>query len=314
MFEQVDFNKDVDSIIAGLDRNRDTASRVRRQIKELKQHPETIELSKSEETIDLKAEEREESEEETDEELSLYIDEYRKISGDDEESIIALLPDPDDYEYKNIIYRLHAESLKEIKEMTEIMLEDGDSKDESKSFIENEKKKINILRKLLLTEEIKEEEQEELNTIILAPLESGRIRILDDIDSIPRDYYGKLHDLIQSIVNGSFKRAKRFSFGENRNQANICEVRGQGIRVTYQRLNKNTYALTSAFLKKTDNDHGYRDYMITVYTEYKKVEEALKNGLSNPEFMALHEDYVQEMWNKLGIGETSKKYGKGGLV
>jgi hypothetical protein len=224
---------------------------------------------------------------------------------------MILLPEPDDYHYADVIYRLQAESLKEIKEMTEIMIDEPS--EDSKKFIENEKKKFAFLAKLLQEEEEKEETVEEKNTIILAPLESGRIRMLDDIDSMPVDFYDDIALLVESIINGSFKRWKKFNFSSSTNLTRVSEVRSQRTRVIYQRLNKNTYALITTFLKKTSNDHGYREYLRSIMSEYRKVEDQLKAGLDNPEFMALHEEYVQEMWNRLGHPEKAKTYGKGGI-
>ena len=312
MFNPIQLENDVDSIVRTLEENCAEAQKVRAQIRELQQSSEVKEIE-YQPTVPEKApvfEDVLEESFENDEEMDAYIADYRQISGDDEESMMALLPDPDAYEFADVVYRLHAESLKEIKEMTEMAAEDPSMQEEAEAFIGNENKKIVLLMKLLQTEEEKEEQEETKNVIILLPLESGRIRVLDDIDTIPRDYYGKLNGLIQSIVDGSFKRFKRFFLTTNDTLADMAEVKKHGIRVVFKRLNKNTYAIITAFLKKTDRDLRYEENLKSIAAEYKKVENALYSNLENPEFMSLQEQYVQEMWNKLGVGETTKKYEK----
>ena len=314
MFETIDLEKNVDSIISTLERNAETARNIRKQVRELEQQPKEIKLNpKEEKRKHVFAEEEIISKGgEVDEEMKSYIDEYRRISGDDEETIIALLPDPDDYRYSETIYRLHAESLREIKEMMDLMGEEENSEDECQDFITNERKKITILQNLLAKEEKKEEQQKEKNTIILAPTESGRIRILDDIDSLPPDFYEAVYTTIQSIIDGSFKRLKRFNLCRSATIGTVYEVRMNMVRVIFQRVNKDTYAIVSTFLKKIANDRGYQKYMENILYEYGKVEARLKANLQNPEFIASNAENVQEMWDKLGHGEAAKVYGKGG--
>lgn len=313
MFKQINPEQDIDSITKLLEDNCEEAKQVRTQIRELQQAPSVEEREEEPKREERKSVEEVTASEEAIDELAPYIGDYHLISGDDVESMITLLPDPDSYEYANVIYRLQAESLKEIKELIEYIVEDPSVEEELREQIENERKKINLLGKLLQTEEEKEEQEVQRNNIILAPTGSGRIRVLDDIDSIPREYYGKITDLIQSIIDGSFRRFKRFFLNTNAILADMAEVKGNGIRVVFKRLNKDTYALVTTFIKRCDNDRGYRDNMASIAGEYGRVEPAIMRNLANPEFMALQDEYVKEMWNRLGIKDTTgKTYGKGG--
>ena len=313
MFKQINPEQDIDSITKLLEDNCEEAKQVRTQIRELQQAPSVEEREEEPKREERKPVEEVTVSEEAIDELASYIGDYHLISGDDVESMITLLPDPDSYEYRNVIYRLQAESLKEIKELIEYIVEDPSVEEELREQIENERKKINLLGKLLQTEEEKEEQEVQRNNIILAPTGSGRIRVLDDIDSIPREYYGKITDLIQSIIDGSFRRFKRFFLNTNAILADMAEVKGNGIRVVFKRLNKDTYALVTTFIKRCDNDRGYRDNMASIAGEYGRVEPAIMRNLANPEFMALQDEYVKEMWNRLGIKDTTAKtYGKGG--
>ena len=299
MFEPIDLENTSELMLARIEANCEEAHRVRKQIRELEvvpAVPDKIEEEREQVRIEFKEAKAEEQE---DDEMQEIIHEYRQLDDPDREMLLAILPDEDSYEFEDVVYRLLAESLREIKEMTEIQQEVGEASD-SLEFIRNERQKIALLQELLEEEEEMEEQVEVGNNIILAPNKNGKIFLLDDLDRIPVDYYDETYELIQSIIRGEFKRIKRFNKGSNQTMAGVTEVRGKKVRIVFQRLNHNTYALFAVFLKKTMNDKGYQEFLKNRISEYKDVEEFIKSKMDDEEFQKLNETYLNELWNKLG--------------
>ena len=86
----------------------------------------------------------------------------------------------------------------------------------------------------------------------------------------------------------------------------VPEVRGTKVRIVFERINEDTYALFHIFLKKTQKNNGYTDTLENRINEFKKVIEKIKANLENEEFRRLNDLYVQELYNKLQK-DTPKK-------
>ena len=238
-------------------------------------------------------------------EFYYYLQNYRLLDADMDE-IINLLPDPRSDQYEEIIHCLEDASLKDIQEMKDLALEEGtyDSL-EVQSFIKQEEDKLEILHSLL---EKDEEHSLEENKLYLIPNKNGRIRVLDDLDRIPVDYYDEVSSLMQSIVDGTFKRVKKFNKSSDLNVAGISEVRGHKVRILFDRIDHNTYAIITTFLKKADNEKIYREFIRCRIAEYRLNENKYKKAVLDSELMNLNEEYVNELWDKLG--ETREKSSK----
>ena len=130
---------------------------------------------------------------------------------------------------------------------------------------------------------------------------SGNIRIIDDLEHIPNDYYDGFKDLINSIIDGTFKNVKTFS--NNEGLLGISEVKAFKIRLVFKRLNNNTYALITAFMKKWDNDKLYQESLANKIKDYYSIETKLKELINNPEFIEENEKNVQQLWNVLSPKE-----------
>lgn len=238
-------------------------------------------------------------------EISFYLDNYKTL--DDSftyEDIINILPTKDNYYYEDIISRLIAESYKEIKEINEFLLDDSLSKEElieCKDLINKEKTKIKYIREFMNKEEIVEV-QEHKNRIVLVPTISGNIRVIDELERIPSDYYDSFLELINSIINGTFKNVKTFT--SNYHLTGISEVKGFKTRVVFSRLDKNTYGLITAFVKKTDTDKLYKDTLTRKVSHFKENEAKLKEKIKDKEFMELNDLYVEELFNLISPKES----------
>ncbi|MBQ6323504.1 MAG: hypothetical protein IJI22_01590 [Bacilli bacterium] len=319
LFEEIDITDISDKDLLGvIETNARKAAATRGQIERLKEQAkqsrffeeESLSTCDEEYIVDEIVDEDDSFEDEVAFYLNLMLD-----LGEDftEEELLEILPPKNNYNYENIIKRLIVEALKEIKEYTELSLTDEtleeDDLIECKRLIQVARKKISNLEKILNTkEEIVEEVHR--NKIVLVPTSYGNIRITNELEHIPQEYYPGFLELINSIIDGSFKNVKPLT----RDGFNgIYEVKDFKIRVLFARLTHDTYALISAFVKKFDTDKFYSESLDNKYAEYKKMKSKLLKNLNNPDFITQNEENVIELFRVLGVTEDkAKKFIKGG--
>lgn len=243
-----------------------------------------------------------------------YLELYKTL-GDNfaKGDLLEILPDVDDYHFKNIIIRLQAEVVKEVKEIYEVINEEKanlslEELTDLEEALKLEKEKKKTLEGLLSIEDTRVEDVVVSNTnkLILVPTANGNIKLIDEIKKIPIEYYHSFIELFNSIVDGSFKNFRRFV--SNGCLVGMCEVRGFKTRVIFSRLEGDCYALISAFIKKVDNSTGYREYLINRFSEYRAIEATLKDKVSDEEFMRQNDFFVQELYNILENKDKSKTY------
>ncbi|MCI8460497.1 MAG: hypothetical protein HFE81_03795 [Bacilli bacterium] len=307
-------------LLALIERNNVKAKTLREQINRLKVNPVTdvfdlsvIDDTKSEDNFNDESLEEEEFEDE----VEYFLEGYRLLDRDfSRDDLLAVLPSRKSYYFKKIIIRFQAEAMKEIKDINDFINEEKDSIDNSeleefRREIEQIDKKKRLLKEVLLEKEEDTLEVESVhNKIVLVPTLAGNIIIIDDIEHIPNEFYASFLELINSIIDGTFKGVKRFS-GNYLN--GFCEVRGYQVRVIFSRLDKNCYALITAFIKKTDNNREYQEFLKNKVWEFRGIEDSLKTKISSSEFMGINDFYVEELFNILGSGTKNKGYKKGGL-
>ena len=247
--------------------------------------------------------------EEFEEEVEFYYSEVKKLTQEElEENLEEALPSRQHYEYERILYRLQAELMRECKEIREYMAtEDLSAEDaaELTADLDNYQAKITAISKQLILPSTKSQEIKPVeNNLVFVPTSGGNIRVLDEMADIDSSFYKKFNELFSSIKNGTFKGVKKL----HGDLAGLAEVkdRPSGARVTFVRLDKNTYALISAFIKKSDNSSGYQKMLYNHYQSYREVEQQLIDNLSNPEFMGLHKEYETELFNKLNPNQNIK--------
>ena len=232
--------------------------------------------------------------------IDFYLLNYRLLrEGFTDNEIRSLLPRKNHPDYVNILLRLSLESTKEINEIKELLKEDISDDDRilCENLIIHEQRKIEYIKnRLFVSEDVSLEEEEEKNNIVLVPTLGGNIRIIDDLEHIPSDYYDGFKELIDSIVDGTFKNVKLL---KNDNFMHIFEVKAFKIRVVFARINENTFALITAFIKKSDTDKLYRESLFSKIRDYYLVEDRLKSNLSSQEFQEANSSYVNYMWNIL---------------
>lgn len=252
-------------------------------------------------------------------EVEYYYSQVKEITpATISEKLHLCVPKRTNKNFEKIILRLKLESLRNIREINEVIreyssVEDPEEMQMFKDEILYEQQKIAFYDNLLSPEkeEVEEiEEEETTNRMIFVPTNGGNIRILDEIDHIPDTFYDLFLELFLSIKDGSFKNVKRFT--NNAALTGLVEVKNPQSRVVFARLNENTYAIITAFVKKTQRDKGYVDSLKNKAADYKAISEILKRNLSNPEFLELHQQYEDELFRKLGYDPVTKTFVKGG--
>lgn len=295
-----------EQIKAAIECNNRTSRLMQTEIDKLKSVAETLQQSKRTVVLKVQPDNTEEQrtiiDSEFEKEVEYYYEQLKELTLENiEEEIETTLPSKKHYQYERILNRLKLESIRTIKEIKELLIEEGLLGEEITAFQDEynlELKKIQLINKLLchqMEDEISEKPHE--NKLIFVPTLGGGIRVLDEIDSIPIEYYDRFYGLFRSIKDGTFKNVQRFD--SNSSLAGLSEVKDFKVRVLFVRLNSDSYAVISAFTKKTDNDKAYRTATIKKYSDYKTIETRLIENLSNPEFMQLQQEYETELFRKL---------------
>lgn len=307
-----------EEIFEVISKNHNTSMLMDKEVKKLKEL-----ASKSTKRVenDNKTPEKEMIYDEVDEvnsELDDKVDYYNYLisSIDDcedlQDQIESSLPNPNTGDYKTIVLRLKLKLLKRIKETADFISEcreefDDEDLEEYKEEIRLCSKKLEIL-KSESNEEVNENKASTKNNFFFPVSSMGNIRVIDEIEKISKsspEFCSEFLELFQSIQDGSFKRVKRFL--NNNKLVGISEVRGFKPRVVFDRIGKNDYAIITAFLKKCDNDRGYKDSLELKIQKYMSQRDNIVKRLNNPEFRALNEQYTNELFGKLGYNKEESK-------
>ena len=275
-------NMTSEELLEEIKKNNNQTKRVRREISSIRSFLDNQTVAISTQKLDEPFNYEEEptlEEEEFEEDYYLdFVDKYMGLNeGFTEEDLLSVLPSPDDYDYKDIIYRLIAESQKEINEMLRMKLGD---------------------------DSLNEEEKKECDKTINH--EKNKIKILDDIDQIEPDTYSVFLDLIKSIENGTFKGFKRL---QGKHVAGLLEVKDYQARITYKRLKDNIYVVIQAFTKKVTTGQKYRTSMVGRYHEFLAKESSILKDIENPDFIEENNAIKDELYDKLSRSKDAYRKG-----
>lgn len=317
LFNTVDFNDTITKITSTIDANCEKASVTRREIEKLKKQnvnndeERKLEIFETDEIV----EEKESIDDEFEDEIDFYLNDYLYISDNfTVDELINILPNKNNYRFNDIIMRLYAESLKAMNEYRMFAKDDDNSKEDlaeiSKALVAEKRKMSCLLEIINHKDDIKEKDNK--NKLFLIPNSTGSVKILDDLRSEDASFYPSFLELINSIEDGTFKNVKRFK--NNNDLVGVCEVKGYQVRVVFARIDKDTYGLITALVKKQDNDSNYRNFLKKRISEYRKVCPSLKKYISDEKIMAENSDNLVELYNILGVakenGVEKKKGGK----
>lgn len=316
-YKEIDTTDDNDFLLSIIEKNCQLATSARNEIKNsemlLKQKKTTVIETKKDNFVVETDDNLSKTDSEFEDTIKYFLQDYSLLEeGFDEEELFDMLPSKKLYRYKDILYRLIAESYKEIKILNEFAsdstIKSADLED-IKSLILNEKRKIDLVKEFLNKKEEKVELNDEKNSLILVPTTGGNIRILSELESMPIEYMPLFKELIDSIVDGTFKNVK--GFNNNNNLNGVSEVKGPGVRIVFKRLSKNKYALITAFIKRSNNDMGYQDSLRSKVADFRLIHDDLKANLDNQEFIDENNKYVLELYRLLGQDDKKPQNSKG---
>lgn len=265
------------------------------EIKELKRSYEEKENKKSVVFSEDKAFE---------DEIKYYYENIRDVKVDSnlKQNLEMALPSKKHGNYEKINLRLRAELLREIKIIYELIEEEDIDKDDLidlKEEVNNIKIKSEMIKSITEEQEKLDIEEKGIsNQLIFTETSSGNIRILDEIDHIDQDYYDRIIALLNSIKDGSFKNVKRFRSINNKT-AGVSEVKLFKVRVLFEKVEANKYAIISVFVKKSDMDKGYVEQIGHRISVYKNQEDEIKSQLSDDVFLMKNKEIEQIVYTKL---------------
>ena len=307
----------VEEVISFLDLKRKQADTKREEIKKLRSAIESTKLNITESIEKVDKEEvikYTDDDNDFEKEVEYYLSEFLNLKEYTKDSIEDILPSRNNYNYEKIILRIMAEVTHDIKDIKEIIITDSSSMERSelkeyKNELLETVEKRELLKEILFTKIDEEEEViDKSNKLIFVPIKnSDKVRIFDELKDIPQEEYEGFIELFESIKNGSFKNIRRFVNNEALNGA--LEVKGYQVRILFQRLSKDCYAIISAFIKKTQNDSGYRNAIKNKYAEYKNIEKNLKESIKDTEFIKKNKEIEDEVFRILSNGKSDDKGG-----
>lgn len=307
----IDFDRtecmDIDEILELLDRERRLAGKVRKENEELQSENKTICSRNVKKTSEVHLEDDKcdtvvEKKYDFEKEFKTYLEDFNRLEEYTKESIESILPARSNYNYEKIIMRLIAEVSRQIKDDNELFSAFGDDmdKDELNEYRNNviSKKSTRLILKNILFAKTEEKQVEDKNKLIFVPIKStGKIRIFDEIKDIPEEEYEGFVELLESIKNGTFKGFRKFV--NNEFLTGLLEVRGHQVRVAFERISEDCYAVVSMFMKKTQNDNSYRKTLQAKYAEYKTMEKEIKEKLKDPNYLKKNKEYDEEVFKIL---------------
>ena len=297
--------------------NHKTAVLLRDEIKNLEQaqqnmKKESLEFKQTEYQEELEEIIDEDSDEyDFEKEVQYYIEDLKNLPVNcTEEDIIEILPVTKNYNYEKIINRLRLEIIKNMNEINEFIAMESESigEEELKEFkdeIISEKTKLQILKSALLSDNKTSVEEKIENKLIFVPTSGGAPRVLEEIEHIAPEYYEGFLGLFQSIVDGTFKGVERFA-STNNALSGISKVKDFKIRVAFDRIDKDKYAVITAFTKKSDNAKSYLAPLKVKVAHYRKVAPKLKELIKDESFLEENEKYQERLFEILNQKEKVK--------
>ncbi len=237
-------------------------------------------------------------------EMQSYIRAYLTMPAENMEEINKILP-PTSSRYFPMICCFIAQTLKEIKEITEYRRSGYITTKEDLDLIISDKKelqkKLEYLRSLLSDAEEKEQEEQQKNIVILIP----DLLAKDNLTSKrAKELYPEILKLIHSIENGTFYRMRRLCKGNDNSMNGAPEVRTvSGVRIAYKQIGPNAYAIFAIFIK-AKKDMRHHDFLVNRMREYEERAQQLKEDLTDEQFMKQQQELFNIFCEKLAAKDS----------
>jgi len=251
------------------------------------------------------------------EEIDYYYSLIKKFNFDDDFilKLKDILPTVTNSKFDDVVLGINVLLMKDINEIREFIESNKDSLTlaDLKEFrdeivlINKKIKVIKDIKKLLLEKIVLDEEKVNFNKIVFLETDSGNVYAMDDLDnnSVPTDYYEGFLELIKSIEDGTFKNFK-FIDSNNNELASISEVKGFKRRVIFDRVGTDVYVIIGAFIKKSDNDKRYRNFLSNRVNVYSKNKDYILKMIQNKEYIDSQKKILEDIYEFLGSSRKKK--------
>lgn len=319
-FRLINNNMTYEEMLNAVNNNYENMSSMQKEISRLEVVQKEPEMSQ-EKSVETSTETLEEIIDHVQEKYSILddIDFYYKniylleINDSIKENISKALPKKDNSNYLNIILGILLNFQCELNEyQSEIERLKSECTDEELAEYYEEIEKINY--KIFLVENLSnslevEKCQSVKNKIVLVNKPNGTPYIIDDLKSVAYDYYDGFLELIESIENGIFKNVKAFN-SNNERLSGISEIRGFKVRILFERIGDDAYAIIAAFIKKCDNDKYYRSFITNRIAAYRGMRDRFLAQVNDEEFIQANDVKLNELYSIISNDnyERSKKY------
>ena len=287
VFLKLGNEKDLEKVVRY---NLEQANKMRKELKLLEEVKEVSNVSSiSDESI---KEELFEEVSEIEEEYEYYLEnliqdlESTKSIDEKRKAVFRNLPSVENKNYKNIINRIKLELVREMKELGSLAEEDDD-----KEFLQEIEKEQQLYKMILdfIAESQNEKLEEQVsasikteNKLFFLKTNSGSIYVENDLYGHD-EYFASFRELLLSIENGTFKNVKRL---ENHSiLSGIVEVKEFKTRIFFDRLDKDTYIIIGAIIKKTDTDKGYLNQLTTRISYYRNNKDSIMAQMNDETYL-----------------------------
>lgn len=212
--------------------------------------------------------------------INIDVSSYLKKINAGNETLEEILPNKSTEDYTHILNSILIELYKQKVDITNILFSQ-ESEDDMKELFLLEVDRINKLidkiieeRDFIEVETIGLDDNSKLNQLIFLKSTTGKPYILSNLKGM-EEYYDSFKELLDSIINGTFKKIKIFQ--NNDKYMKLMEVRGYKTRIIFSRIADNTYVIIDAFVKKCDTDLRHR----TILEKDSNLFQCQKNSIIN---------------------------------
>ena len=244
--------------------------------------------------------------------ISFYLDSIENCQNLDELSY--LLPKRNTDNFHDIISSILLWIQKEKFEISRFIYSDRNlmDKEELQEFREDVEK-LNYLTKRIqehYEQETRKQDQkiheESQNQLIFLEKTNGKNGFMAAIDKdIEKECYHELLELLNSIMNGTFKNVKTLI--HNNKVKGISEVKLNQSRIIFKRVDRNIFVIIDAFTKKCDSDSIYLVNLENKISEFYQQKEQILELIKSEQYL---KEQKKEMEYVLEFLNDNKRKGK----
>ena len=207
------------------------------------------------------------------------------------EGLISILPDKNSENFYHIVYTILLKLYEEVMAIKKLLLQEKDTVDPDteqyfRNEIENTMFKIQYIKRFVKANNRREEPVQCKNELIFLKTNYGNVCALSDIKDIAMEYYDQFYELLESICDGTFKNFKTFT--GNNNLKGLSEVRGDQVRIIFDRISTNVYVIICILVKKADKTASYQALLHNRNDLYKASYEEMQS------LVETSEEYLEE--------------------